>query len=52
MFKKKQFITIVLIGLVLVFASTLVVTHAVPYSQSQKKLETVRDFLDNYSNQK
>jgi hypothetical protein len=40
MFKKKEFITIVLIGLVLVFASTLVVTHAVPYSHLGGSMET------------
>ena len=40
MFKKKEFITIVLIALVLVFVPTLVVvTHAVPYSHMGRSME-------------
>src|SRR5678815_2002176 len=39
MFKKKEFITVVLIGLVLVFAPTLVVIHAVPYSHMGRSME-------------
>jgi hypothetical protein len=40
MFKKKEFITIVLIGLVLVFAPTSVVaTHAVPYTHLGASME-------------
>jgi hypothetical protein len=44
MFKKKEFITVVLIGLVLVFAPTLVVTHAVPYSHMGGSVEEGSDY--------
>ena len=44
MFKKKEFMTIVLIGLVLVFAPTLVVIHAAPYSHMGRSMEKGSNF--------